>query len=237
MNILNEYFDKIYCIHLEETEEGKQPWRVERKTECDSLFLQHEMTVEYVTAFDGADYETTGTMRAGYKALNDTIRLKILSDAKQQGYDKILILEDDIQFIADIMTVFEENIQYIPVDVEAVEAAEGVEAVNAIKGADVLYGGCINRPHPAYHMGGRIWKVRRALLGHMLGISSTMFDPWNSELEKQENPSDLCLYNVYSDLDNYTAFAFMDCIGYQKADIHSDNQGRVIDNSFTSGVS
>lgn len=224
MNILNEYFDKIYCIHLEETEDGKQPWRVERKTECDSLFAEHEMTVEYITAFDGVDYETTGMMRAGYKALNDTIRLKILADAKEQGYDKILILEDDIQFIENIMEVFEENIQYLPIDSEE------------SKSWGVLYGGCINRPHPATHMGGRIWKVRRALLGHMLGISSTMFDPWSSELEKQENPSDLCLYNVYSDLDNYTAFAFMDCIGYQKAYIHSDNLGKVVDNSFTSGV-
>ena len=235
MNILNEYFDKIYCIHLEETVEGEQPWRVERKTECDSLVAEHEMTVEYVTAFDGVDYVATKTMRAGYKALNDTIRLKILADAKEQGYDKILILEDDIQFIADIMTVFEENIQYIPVAIEAVEATEETEAVEAVMGTDVIYGGCINRPHPAIHLGGRIHQVSKALLGHMLGISSTMFDPWSDELEKQENPSDLCLTNIYADFDNYVAVAFMDRIGYQKAG-YSDNLNKMIDNSFTSGV-
>jgi GR25 family glycosyltransferase involved in LPS biosynthesis len=80
--MINEFFDKIYCINLEE--------RVDRwmsaKKEMD------EMGIQNVKRFSAIKN------KIGHLGCRDS-HIEIIKDAKNNGYKRILILEDDFIFI------------------------------------------------------------------------------------------------------------------------------------------
>ena len=92
--MLNNYFDKIYCINLDK--------RTDRWESCVKEFEKHDLNVERFSAIEG-----------GANGLLETNK-KILQDAIEKEYSSILILEDDVEFHEDLNNLFEIAYQNVP---------------------------------------------------------------------------------------------------------------------------
>lgn len=91
--MINGYFDHVYCINLDS--------RTDRWADCEKEFAKYNLSVERVSAFTPADINFSVGVKGGEAALIMTHK-KILEDAKEKGYNNILVLEDDVEFAEDI---------------------------------------------------------------------------------------------------------------------------------------
>jgi len=195
--------ENMICINLEKSKDKKESVSAE--------FDKYNMAVKFVIAVDGSEIDDNEHgLIGGYQALNQTI-INILDEAIDNKLDSITIFEDDVRFTEDPM-----------------KAVEG-ESIGG--DCDVLYLGA-----RAFHAtpkteSDRVFRLLSgAVLGHAIVIKKSMFDPWISQLEKFEKPSDLCLVDAYSEMnedDNpkYKAYYFKPGIAYQEAG-YSDNLNR-----------
>lgn len=104
--MLNDFFDKIYCINLDR--------RPDRWAECQAEFEKLNLIVERVSAIDGTKLNNNTRLKNGALALSLTV-YNIITEAIENKYNKILILEDDIEFTENI-NVFSEEISSLPED-------------------------------------------------------------------------------------------------------------------------
>ena len=170
---------------------------------CDEIFVELGLDVEYVEAVDGNEiYDEKYPIVAGYQGLNESI-VNIIENAETNGFDKILILEDDVEFIDGALEIFDEHERYIP------------ETWGA------LYLGGVNWFAPMKFKG-RLHYSRRCLLGHAMGIRSTMFSKLKEELLKKDRPSDCCVADIYKSDSELNAYCFRPGICYQREG-YSDN--------------
>lgn len=102
---LNTYFDKIYCINLKN--------RTDKWAECLREFRKHGLEVERFCAVDGRkNYQSCGLSPG--EAGCSLSHAKILEEFYNSNLERILILEDDIEFIADLTTEFSKRIIEVP---------------------------------------------------------------------------------------------------------------------------
>lgn len=108
MNILNEYFDKIYCINLDR--------RPDRWNECCSIFEKMNLDVERFSACDGQLIDT-GYGKVYNGELGGTIaHTRLIKKIKDEGFEKVLILEDDVEFCETFEEDFKISMQEVPND-------------------------------------------------------------------------------------------------------------------------
>lgn len=92
---INSYFDKIYCINLAR--------RYDRWNSVEKRLREQNINATRFDAIDGESLiEQNGLTRNELGCLSS--HLKIIQDAKIQGYNKILILEDDVYFSNDFQS-------------------------------------------------------------------------------------------------------------------------------------
>jgi GR25 family glycosyltransferase involved in LPS biosynthesis len=91
--MINDYFDNVYCINVDS--------RTDRWADCEKEFSKYNLLVERVSAFTPSDINFSVGIKGGEAALTTTHK-KILEDAKEKGYNNILILEDDVEFAESI---------------------------------------------------------------------------------------------------------------------------------------
>jgi glycosyl transferase family 25 len=83
-------FDHIYCINLDS--------RPDRWAECEAEFIKHGISnVERFVATTVNEIDSPAHIKPSEAALVRS-HVRVLEDAKEKGYKKILILEDDIEF-------------------------------------------------------------------------------------------------------------------------------------------
>jgi GR25 family glycosyltransferase involved in LPS biosynthesis len=108
---LNDYFDGIYCVNLAR--------RQDRWNECVKLFDKHNLNVERV---DAKDWKTIQWIdpSLGEKYIANVANLmsviKVLNLAGNKGYKKILLLEDDVDFVDNLNEKFFQNVESLPND-------------------------------------------------------------------------------------------------------------------------
>ena len=108
MKKLNEYFDKIYCINLDR--------RPDRWEECSIIFKSMGLEVERFSACDGQVIDT-GYGKVYNGELGGTIsHTRMLRRIKKDGFDKVLVLEDDIEFCENFYDIFQNSIKELPED-------------------------------------------------------------------------------------------------------------------------
>ncbi len=108
MNVLNNYFDKIYCINLDR--------RPDRWDECCSIFNIMNLEVERFSACDGQLIDT-GYGKVYNGELGGTIsHTRLFKKIKDEGFEKVLILEDDVEFCKNFEENFNSSIQEVPND-------------------------------------------------------------------------------------------------------------------------
>lgn len=97
----NRYFDKVYLVNLD-----RRTDRMERmKARLNALAIRYTR----VSAVDGKEIGTTGN-----KALIQT-NINIFREATNNGYKRILVLEDDCLFNKDFISLFSNHVKKVPV--------------------------------------------------------------------------------------------------------------------------
>lgn len=105
--MINNYFDKAYCINLDR--------RPERWKEVDSEFKKHSLIVERVSAIDGNPDNIKTSIDPG--AVGCILsHCKIVKEASESGFRQILIFEDDVVFDEELQEKFEQRYQQVPKD-------------------------------------------------------------------------------------------------------------------------
>lgn len=90
--LMNNFFDKIYCINLDR--------RTDRWEKCINEFKKHNLNVERFSAKDGKEINLPYPHAS---ELGGTIsHLNVIKLAKELNLKNVLILEDDVEFISDL---------------------------------------------------------------------------------------------------------------------------------------
>ena len=115
MSILSSYFDKIYCINLDE--------RIERWTQSKEEFSR--VGFNEVTRFSGINGATLDLSNVyhntyideGHRGVTET-HIEIISEAKKNKYNSIMIMEDDVYFTDEVFNL-SKFMQSVPKDWDA----------------------------------------------------------------------------------------------------------------------
>lgn len=117
MSILNTYFDKIYCINLEKRKDRWEEMLIE--------FSKHDINVEKFIASDGNVFNWVPPTKIEYKktSFNGQMgciasHVRIYWDVIKNNYNRVLIIEDDCNFVDNLNEKFEEVIKDVPEDWE-----------------------------------------------------------------------------------------------------------------------
>lgn len=103
-----EDFNKIYCINLQK--------RKDRRSECEKIFTNNKLNVEFIEAIDGSTICDTKGLKSGAAGCclsHKKIYQKMFDDKSLQ---KVLILEDDIEFHQNFKELFSQYYEYVPKD-------------------------------------------------------------------------------------------------------------------------
>jgi GR25 family glycosyltransferase involved in LPS biosynthesis len=115
MNPLNIFFDNIYCINLDR--------RNDRWQEASSEFNKYNLKVQRISAVDGSKLDMSKIKMDVLKkdsmpgAVGCSLsHINVIKHAKEKGYSKILILEDDVVFEENFIERFTNEIKHLPED-------------------------------------------------------------------------------------------------------------------------
>jgi len=173
MNVLNKFFDKIYCINVDS--------RTDRWEECQQMFSKYNLDVERFSAFE-PDIEPICCIRKTELSLIRTHR-EIIKKAKEHNYTNVLIFEDDVEFCDYVIGYnglsleerFSKSIDFLP------------------KSWDVFYLGCGNYTDNKIHIEGEIYRMFYAMTTHAISINGKYFD---FMIDKLESPTQV-LDHIY----------------------------------------
>ena len=103
--MINQVFDKVFLINLDR--------RTDRLAKCDDWFMKNGVEYERLSACDG------NAMQNGYDRKSSELgcklsHVKALTIAEAQGYNRILILEDDFDPVDNFMEKFELAWPHVP---------------------------------------------------------------------------------------------------------------------------
>jgi len=106
--MLNDFFTKIYCLNLDH--------RPDRWQQCQQQFQHHGLTVERVSAINGHKLNLNiPGVKSGAMGCSLSHQLAVRL-AKQNSYDSVMVLEDDVEFADGLQRQFAEYVQQIPQD-------------------------------------------------------------------------------------------------------------------------
>jgi len=194
--MINEFFDNIYCINLD--------FRTDRWAECEAEFAKHNINVERFSAFTPSDINFDIGVKAGEAALIMT-HGKILQDAKEKGYNKILILEDDVEFADDI----NECLLEIP------------------ENWDIVYFGGnhhFGKPSPITE---KIAVANKTLAMHCVAINSTIYDRMLEKIDYADPIDVTYAHSLYL----FNSYVFFPSKAWQRPS-WSDLMGQHVDYGF-----
>lgn len=161
MITLNNYFDKIYCINLDEA--------TDRWEDCVKQFKKYNIEVE---RFSAIKPETgINNIRKGELGLLRS-NIEIIKKAKEANYKNILILEDDFEFIDNFNELFDKMIKLVP------------------ENWDFLYFGG-NHQGGFQMINENVAKIFHTYATHTFAIKNTLFDQLLINLQEENKPVDV----------------------------------------------
>lgn len=213
--ILNEYFDKIYCINLDR--------RTDRWEECQKIFNKLKLNVERFSAVDGNETN----YKLGYPYDNELAgsisHTKVIEKAKELNLKKVLILEDDVDFVDDLEKLFTESIKEVPNNWDG-----------------LLFGG--NHVGGGSMVGKNVMKVNRSYALHCYGLDAKTYDETIDYMDSRiqnviDNGKDVIKQSVAADyfmadlhrINNW--YCFRPPLAWQRSGF-SDIQKTVMDYDF-----
>ena len=199
---LNDIFDHIYCVNLKH--------RTDRWENCLKQFEKYGIEVERFDAVNGNEVTPdgvngllpgeVGVIRSNYN---------IIKDAKEKGYKKIMIFEDDVILSDDFNERFEIHYTSTPEDWR------------------FLYLG-------GNHVGGltpinnKVAKIKHTYAIHAIGVHEELYDHILTMLEEEKVQVDV----TYAQLQKkFPSYVFKPHLAWQQ-DGHSDIQGGYMNYDF-----
>jgi len=179
MKTLNDYFDKIYCINLDD--------RKDRMVDTVKQFHKHNLWVERVPGIKGSDMnlDFPPEIKEGAVgcALSQLFTLKL---AKQVNAKKFLLLEDDIEFDEDLNSKFNKYYAEVPND------------------WDMLYlGGQHFHGMNLTQVSEHIYRCEYTLAAHSVAFKYTVYDRFINKLVDITKPCDVHYAESHKEINAY----------------------------------
>ena len=197
---MEKYFDKIYCINLNRREDR---WN-ETLEELKKWGLSD--SVSRYSAIDGNTLNNDTVINNGELGILTT-HINIITEAKENNYNNILILEDDIEFTKEIENI-DEYMSLVPSD------------------WDMLYFGGNHNKHIGKEinlLNEKIIKLNETYGIHFVVINNTVYDLILNLITKRNKPIDV----YYADIQkSYNCYGFNPSIALQResfSDIQNKN--------------
>lgn len=208
MNLKN-HFEKIYCINLDrrtdrwgESVDEFKKWGIENSVDRYSAVDGKSLTEEDLNNF--LDLGNMGLI---------TTHINILEESIKEGYENILLLEDDVYFTPEILK-YQEYLDLVPSDWDM-----------------IYFGGNHN-----LHMGAQLNKINNkvAKLHSTYGlqcivVKNTLFKPMLDVIKEKKAPIDVYYAKVAQK--NYNCYGFYPSMALQRVSF-SDLQNQVMDNRW-----
>lgn len=175
MSNLNEYFDKIFCINLDR--------RPDRKAKCIEQFNNLNMEVEFFSAIDKEKIENNTRITTGQLACLSS-HYNVIRKAKKHGYNRILVLEDDVVISDNFIPLFFENIKDVPEDCRM-----------------LYFGG--NHLNGKVKITDNVYKMVSSLTTHAYSIKSDFYDIILARLEQVMFPIDVYYAHLHREHPSY----------------------------------
>lgn len=194
---LNNFFDKIYLINLDT--------RIDRYQECLNEFKKHNiLNVKRVSAVNGNLLKNHSNRNSGNQGLLLT-NIKIIKDALNKKYEKILILEDDILFIDNINKIFNKKIKYLPYNWDLLYLG-GSHLFNKGKFTSISKIVDFDINENTYKkLDNELCKTTWTQTTHAVGINSKNFNMLLNIMENTQRPIDMIYCQLQqNDLNTYT---------------------------------
>lgn len=210
---LNTYFDKIYCINLDR--------RRDRWKEIEVFLNANNIKVERYSAVDGNsmgwdDSKLASGKLQSFHGIAGCVasHLNIYKLAKENNYKRVLIIEDDSDFIDNFNNLFKNLIDEVPID------------------WDLLYFGSIHETHNVNYpvkLTENVVKAKRIITTTCYAIKDTIYDllinTISSDLPYIYKPIDIYLADDIQPKCN--VYAFHPAVAWQRAsysDIQNGNR-------------
>ena len=197
---MEKYFDKIYCINLNRREDR---WN-ETLEELKKWGLSD--SVSRYSAIDGNTLNNDTVINNGELGILTT-HINIITEAKENNYNNILILEDDIEFTKEIENI-DEYMSLVP------------------SYWDMLYFGGNHNKHIGKEinlLNEKIIKLNETYGIHCVVINNTVYDLILNLITKRNKPIDV----YYADIQkSYNCYGFNPSIALQResfSDIQNKN--------------
>lgn len=107
MQSIIEYFDKTYIINLPYRNDRREEVTHQLKTIGISLNNEKIKLFEAIRPEDAGEFDSIGTKGAFLSHLG------VLNDAKENGYNRILILEDDVNFSKNFTVQIRQTLDFL----------------------------------------------------------------------------------------------------------------------------
>lgn len=190
---LNNFFDEIYCINLSR--------RTDRWLTCCEEFDKQKINVKRISAIDGNPDNIKHSIKEPYIFKNGMIgcalsHLEVIKDAKKNNYSKILVLEDDIEFIENVNDVFFSKISFLPEDWK------------------MLYFGGNHLGNHIEDVNQHFFKIKNTYTTHCLGLKNDMFDVF---IERVPFNIDKPIDVIFAEWQKqYASYCFMPHLAWQR---------------------
>lgn len=179
MKTLNDYFDKIFCINLDE--------RTDRWKQAKEEFDKHNLIVERVSGINGSKMNLSFPSEIKEGAVGCALsQLFCIKYAKQIGLNNFLLLEDDIEFDSNMNATFNECFQEVPDDWDMLYL-----------GGQHFHG--MNLTKITQH----IYKCEYTLAAHSVVLKNTVFDRFIDKLVDITKPCDVHYAESHKDINAY----------------------------------
>jgi GR25 family glycosyltransferase involved in LPS biosynthesis len=195
-NPLNIFFDKIYCINLDK--------RRDRWAQASSEFKKYNLVVERISAIDGSKINMSDIKMNVFKsiAMSGAVgcslsHINVIKHAKEKGYSKILILEDDVVFEENFIERFTNEIKHLPEDWDMFYLS-----------GNNLRSACLTRVNNFFY------KTTFTFTTHSYAITSAIYDEIIDGASKLEEPIDE-FYRKHIQ-QNYNCYIIRPHLSYQR---------------------
>lgn len=178
---LNDAFEHIYCINLD--------YRSDRWDQSVEEFARHGIDVERFSASTNHSVTEPYNVNPGEAGLILTHK-RLLQDAIDNGYESILILEDDVEFA----TGFEEYLEQIPDD------------------WDIVFLGGNHLRGIGDHVKDRIYKAYQTYACHAVGFNARQYSHLKDRIDYTA-PVDVSYASL---LDGMNSYVFKPVLAWQR---------------------
>lgn len=183
---MNNFFKQIECVNLDR--------RGDKWEECLAEFATHGLKVDRFSAVDGNPIGYKGGLLDG--AIGNLLsHIDIIKRAKENGYDNVLIFEDDIIMLDGVVDIFNEWVKGVPDD------------------WDLLYLGGNHNDSLNIMVNEHVKKITNTYTTHAYAIRNTVYDLVLDTLNKFSSEGDVLMAEVQRECN---AYCFIPNIAWQR---------------------